>query len=60
VLTDVSEEHIAYIFRVEKISSEKTSVQAGGKQSSGFHVGFLLGLFFDLEDGGVMFLRNVG
>jgi hypothetical protein len=25
-----------------------------------FHVGFLLGLFFDPEDGGDMFLRNIG
>jgi hypothetical protein len=25
-----------------------------------FHAGFLLGLFFDPEDGGNMFLRNVG
>jgi hypothetical protein len=25
-----------------------------------FHAGFLLGLFFDTEDGGDMFLRNVG
>jgi hypothetical protein len=25
-----------------------------------FHIGFLLGLFFDSEDGGSMFLRNVG
>jgi hypothetical protein len=25
-----------------------------------FHVGFLLGLFFDSEDGSYMFLRNVG
>jgi hypothetical protein len=25
-----------------------------------FHAGFLLGLFFDPEDGGDMFLRNVG
>jgi hypothetical protein len=25
-----------------------------------FYAGFLLGLFFDLEDGGDMFLRNVG
>jgi hypothetical protein len=24
-----------------------------------FHAGFLLGLFFDPEDGGNMFLRNV-
>jgi hypothetical protein len=25
-----------------------------------FHAGFLLGLFFDSEDGGDMFLRNIG
>jgi hypothetical protein len=25
-----------------------------------FHAGFLPGLFFDLQDGGGMFLRNVG
>jgi hypothetical protein len=25
-----------------------------------FHTGFLLGLFFDPEDGGDMFLENVG
>jgi hypothetical protein len=24
------------------------------------HLGFVLGLFFDAEDGGDMFLRNVG
>jgi hypothetical protein len=29
---DVSEEHIAFIFRVEEISSAKTSKQAGGKR----------------------------
>jgi hypothetical protein len=25
-----------------------------------FHAGFLLGLFFDVEDGGNMFLRKIG
>jgi hypothetical protein len=28
--------------------------------STCFHAGFLLGLFLDPEDGGYMFLRNVG
>jgi hypothetical protein len=37
-------------------SQNKRSVKAGGY----FHAGFLLGLFFDSEDGGYMFLRNVG
>jgi hypothetical protein len=33
-------------------------VKAGGKQI--FHAGFLLGFFFDPEDEGDVFLRNVG
>jgi hypothetical protein len=28
--------------------------------ATSFHTGFLLGIFFDPEDGGDMFLRNVG
>jgi hypothetical protein len=28
--------------------------------ATSFHAGFLLGLFFDPEDGGYIFLRNVG
>jgi hypothetical protein len=41
-----------------RISRGKTSLKAGGKQS--FHTGFLLGLFFDPEDGNDMFPRHVG
>jgi hypothetical protein len=33
-------------------------VKAGGKQS--FHAGFMLGLFFDSEDEGDMFLQDIG
>jgi hypothetical protein len=43
--TDVSEEYIASIFRIEEIIC--------------FHAAFLLGLFFGSEDEGDMFLRNV-
>jgi hypothetical protein len=31
-----------------------------GQKKPCFHAGFLLGLFFDPEDGGDMLLRNVG
>jgi hypothetical protein len=34
-------------------------LNAGGKQSSA-HAGFLFDLFLDPEDGGDMFLRNIG
>jgi hypothetical protein len=43
--TDVSEEHIASISAL---------------LATCFHTGFLLGLFFDPEYGGDIFLRNVG
>jgi hypothetical protein len=36
-------------------------MNADGKQiATCFHAGFLLALFFDPEDGGDMFFRNVG
>jgi hypothetical protein len=44
--TDVSEKHIASIFR--------------SLLATYFQSGCLLGLFFDPEDGGYIFLRNVG
>jgi hypothetical protein len=43
---DVSEEHIAFIFTVEDYAEQE-------------HTGFLLGLFFDHDGKGDMFLRNV-
>jgi hypothetical protein len=51
--TDVSEEQIASIFRVGRIST-------GSRDRYLLHAGFLLGLFFDPGDGGDMFRRNVG
>jgi hypothetical protein len=56
----VSEEYFATIFSVEEYAKQQTSVKAGGKQSYMLHADFLLGLFFDTEDGGQIFLRNVG
>jgi hypothetical protein len=39
------------------VSEEHT---AGGKLATFVHAGFSLSLFFDPEDGGDIFLRNVG
>jgi hypothetical protein len=52
VSTEVSEEHIASIFRVEKISLEKMPLAFKQVSCSAY--------FFDPEDEGDMFLRNVG
>jgi hypothetical protein len=58
VSTDVSEEHIAYIFRVEEINS------ARNQQTSRWQAWYTLFLaeliFFYPEYGGDIFLRNVG
>jgi hypothetical protein len=68
--TDVSEEHIASIFRVEEqaIGKKRASNRATwfiflarvALLPTCFHAVFFLGLFSDPEDGGDMFLRNVG
>jgi hypothetical protein len=44
--TDVSEEHVASIFRIEEYAEQETSIKAGS--------------CFDPEDGGDLFLSNVG
>jgi hypothetical protein len=45
VQTDVSEEHIAFIIKVEKYAEQGTSVKAE-KLATCFNSGFLLNLFF--------------
>jgi hypothetical protein len=55
---DVLEEHVASIFRVDEKTEQEKRVKTGGKQS--FHTGSQFDLFFYPEDGGDMFLRNVG
>jgi hypothetical protein len=49
------EEHVVTIFRVEEQAKQETSVKQVARPAC-----YLLGLFFDPEDGGNMFLRNVG
>jgi hypothetical protein len=44
----------------QRINRAEKSVKAGGKLSHLFHSGFLFSLFFDPEDGGDMFVRNIG
>jgi hypothetical protein len=53
------EEHVASIFRIERVNQARNQREAGSKQSYLLHAGFLLGLFFDLEHEGDMLLRNV-
>jgi hypothetical protein len=59
-VTDVSEEHVASIFRVEQYSKQETTMESMGSACYLLRAGFLLGLFSDPEDGGDMFFRNIG
>jgi hypothetical protein len=56
--TDFSKEHIASIFRVEKISWARNQRESRLIVTR-FHAGSLLSLFYYPEDGGDMFLRNI-
>jgi hypothetical protein len=51
--TDVSGEHIALVFCAEKEAKQERSVKSDGKC---FNADF----FFDPEDGGHIFFRDVG
>jgi hypothetical protein len=53
----MSDEYVAAIFRSEEESKQERSL---GCACCLLRVGFSLGLFFDLEDGGDMLLRIVG
>jgi hypothetical protein len=50
---NISEEHIASIFRVEEQAEQETT-------NCLLHAGFLLGLLFDPEDEGDMLVWKVG
>jgi hypothetical protein len=61
--TDVSEKRITSIFGVENQPSKRTRVQQVARQNSVYSTCCMLvfgRLFFDPEDGGNTFLRNIG
>jgi hypothetical protein len=57
--TDVSEERTCAMFMVEG-KTRNQQVQGGWQSALFFFSGFLLGLLFEDEYGGSVFLRNVG
>jgi hypothetical protein len=57
--TDVSEKNFASICRLEKQASQETKAKKVASRAL-FHAGLLLGLFFNPEDGGDVFLQNGG
>jgi hypothetical protein len=54
--TDVSDEHISSVFKIEEQPKQETQHML----AVCFMLVFLLALVFDIEDGGDMFIRNVG
>jgi hypothetical protein len=62
VLTDVSEERITSISRIEKSASEEPAWEGGCRQQDATTCSrwFFIRAFFYPENGGDMFLRNVG
>jgi hypothetical protein len=48
-----------FYLQLRRISQAKKQRKAGRKQDYLLHAGFFIGLSFDPEDGGDMFLRNV-
>jgi hypothetical protein len=57
-LIDVTEEHVASMLKIEEWSKQEVSTK---QRSTCYlhHVGLLHGLFFEPEDVGDMFIRNV-
>jgi hypothetical protein len=56
--TDVSEEYITSIVRVEE-EDKQNNRRSRSQAELSASTGSLLGLFFNPEDGGDMFLRNI-